>query len=268
MSLALFTKELRSYAIPTLVVTAILAMYIACIAYMYDPEIAQSLDDLMDIMPELYAAFGMANPTDSMLDFLLNYLFGFLFTLMPLIIVMIAINRSIIRPIDRGSMAYLLATPASRLRISTTLALALIAVMALVMVAVVAIQIGCCETMFPGELDIPGLLAASAGLFALWLFMCGLCFACATIIPDTRIGFWAGGGLCVVMVLMQMVSQMGDGLSSLKRYNPIQLFDCYALAGGGAAASDAAVQACILGAMGIVLFCLGIAVFCRRDLSL
>ena len=70
------------------------------------------------------AAFGMANATDTLLGFLLNYLYGFVFTWLPLLMIMILVNRMVVRPIDRGSMAYLLASPTSRLSLALTFALA------------------------------------------------------------------------------------------------------------------------------------------------
>ena len=268
MSLTLLAKELRASALPTLIVSAVLALYVVCIAYMYDPEIAESLEEIKNIMPELYAAFGMANATESMLDFLLNYLYGMLFTLMPLLIVMMAVNRSLVRPIDRGSMAYTLAAPVGRVGVALSLAASLLITMALVLAAMVALQLASAELFFPGELDVSGLLRASAGLGALWVFMCGLCFAGAAALPNPRAALWAGGGLCLAMYLVQMLSQMGGALEDLGRFNPLQLYDCYALAAGGSAASDAVTGAVGLAVAGLVLFALGTAAFARRDLKL
>ncbi|MGN0038812.1 MAG: ABC transporter permease subunit [Coriobacteriales bacterium] len=268
MSLTLFAKELRANALPTLIVSAVLALYVVCIAYMYDPEIAKSLDELMDIMPELYAAFGMANATDSMLDFLLNYLYGFLFTLMPLLIIMMAVNRSLVRPVERGSMAYTLAAPVGRAGVALSLAAALLATMALVLAAVTLLQIGAAELFFPGELDVAGLLRATAGLGALWVFMSGLCFASAAALPNPRAALWTGGGLCLGMYLVQMLSQLGGALEDLGSFNPLQLYDCYALAAGGSAAGDAVTGAVALALAGLALFALGTAAFTRRDLKL
>ena len=154
MSLTLLAKELRASALPTLIVSAVLALYVVCIAYMYDPEIAESLEEIKNIMPELYAAFGMANATESMLDFLLNYLYGMLFTLMPLLIVMMAVNRSLVRPIDRGSMAYTLAAPVGRVCVALSRAASLLSTRALVLAAMVALQVASAELFFPGELDV------------------------------------------------------------------------------------------------------------------
>ena len=128
MSVALFARELRGSLPSLLVITAVLALYIVSIAYMFDPEVADNLDAVMAAMPDLFAAFGMANMSTNMTDFMLNYLYGFLFTWVPLLLIMMMVNRMLVRPIDRGSMACLLATPASRLRIAGSFAACMVAV--------------------------------------------------------------------------------------------------------------------------------------------
>ena len=85
MSVALFARELRGSLPALLVITAVLALYIVSIAYMFDPEVAHNLDAVMAAMPDLFAAFGMANMSTNMTDFMLNYLYGFLFTWVPLL---------------------------------------------------------------------------------------------------------------------------------------------------------------------------------------
>ena len=122
MSVALFARELRGSLPALLVITVVLALYIVSIAYMFDPEVADNLDAVMAAMPDLFAAFGMANMSTNMTDFMLNYLYGFLFTWVPLLLIMMMVNRMLVRPIDRGSMACLVATPASRLRIAARFA--------------------------------------------------------------------------------------------------------------------------------------------------
>lgn len=150
MSTTLFLKELKGSLFSSGVIAAVLALYIVCIVYMFDPEIAESLDLIMATMPELYAAFGMANATDTLLGFLLNYLYGFVFTWLPLLMIMILVNRMVVRPIDRGSMAYLLASPTSRLSLALTFALTLATMLAALMVVIVALQVACAEAFFRG----------------------------------------------------------------------------------------------------------------------
>ena len=80
MSATLFKRSLRSAAAVMAAIVVVLAFYIAMVAYLYDPEVNESIQLMQAAMPELFEAFGMANPSATLLDFLLNYLYGFLFT--------------------------------------------------------------------------------------------------------------------------------------------------------------------------------------------
>ena len=74
--------------------------------------------------------------------------------------------------------------------------------------------------LFPGELDMQGLLQVNAGLFALWLAIAGLCFLSACLFSNATAALWAGGGLCILFFLMQMVSKVGDKFEFLENVNP------------------------------------------------
>lgn len=265
MNRTLFAKETKANLPVFLIFAAVLAMYIAVIVSMFDPELGESLDLMMQSMPELFAAFGMATQGATLLDFMLNYLYGFLLVLFPFVLALIMINKLVVRPVDRGSMAYLLATPNSRVKIACTLAGVVVAVLALTMVFVTALEIGSSEALFPGELDTVGLLQANAGLFGLWLLMAGICFLSACLFSSAGPALWVGGGLCILSFLVQMVAQVGDEFAFLENATPLTLFDSYGLAAGDATAVGCAV---VLYAAGIALFAIGVAVFGRRDLAI
>ncbi|RDB54553.1 hypothetical protein C1879_11865 [Paraeggerthella hongkongensis] len=265
MNSTLLAKELKSNAFVAIIIFAVLGMYIACIVMMFDPSLGESLNMMMDSMPELFAAFGMGTQATTLLDFMLNYLYGFLLTVFPFVLILIMANKLMVRYLDRGTMSYLLATPNSRVRVALTLAGAMIIVLALLMVLTTAAEIACAELMFPGDLDIPGLFRANVGLFCLWTFLAGMCFFSACTFSNAGAALWVGGGAGIAFFLMQMVAKVGDKLAFLDKVNPLALFDSY-----GLATSDASAYAgsAILLALGIALFALAIGVFNRRDLSI
>lgn len=265
MSRTLFAKELRSNLFVFGIVFAVLVMYIAVIVSMFDPELGKSLDAMMASMPELFAAFGMATQATTLTDFLLNYLYGFLLTMFPFVLIVIMANKLMVRYLDRGTMSYLLATPNSRTRIAVTLAGVMVALLVVLAVLVTLTELGCAELMFPGDLDVEGILRANAGMLALWMFLAGMCFLSACLFANAGAALWVGGGAGILFFLMQMVSQVGDKLEFLENVNPLTLFDCYGLAAGE---SEAALGAAALAVMGVVLFAAAVAVFGRRDLSI
>lgn len=261
----LFAKEIRSNLFVLCLFFVVLVLYIATVVSMFDPSLDDSLNAMMASMPELFAAFGMSTQATTLLDFMLNYLYGFLLTVMPFALILILINKLMIRYLDRGTMAYLLSTPHSRICIAVTLIEALVVLMFALLVLTTITELACAEMMFPTELDQAALIQANAGLFALWLFMGGLCFLSACTFTRASAALWSGGGLCIAFFLVQMISQIGDKVEFLKYLCPYTLFDPYGLASGN---GDAITGAVILAVSGVVLFVMSVVVFARRDLSI
>ncbi len=265
MNRTLFAKELRANLFVSLIIAAVLAMYIGVIVSMYDPELGESLDAMMQSMPEMFAAFGMSVQATTLIDFMLNYLYGFLLTIFILVLILIVANKLMVRYLDRGAMAYLLATPNSRTRIALTMVGVMVTILVALMAVVTSLEAGFAEALFPGELDMQALMQVNAGLLALWLAMAGLCFLSACLFSNATAALWVGGGLNILFFLMQMVSQVGDKFEFLKNVNPLTLFDYYGLAAGDASAVGGAI-ALTVGA--VALFAVAVAAFDRRDLSI
>ena len=220
---------------------------------------------MMASMPELFAAFGMATQATTLTDFMLNYLYGFLLTMFPFVLIVIMANKLMVRYLDRGTMSYLLATPNSRTRIAATLAGTMVALLAVLAVLTTATEVGCAELMFPGDLDLEGIVRANAGMLALWVFLAGMCFLSACAFSNAGAALWVGGGAGILFFLMQMVSQAGDKFEFLENANPLSLFDYYGLAAGEGGAWLGAMK---LAVMGVALFAAAVAVFDRRNLSI
>lgn len=195
MSLTLYAMELRRGLASFVAIMAVIIMYVVSVIYMYDPETTESLGRIMEAMPEAFAVFGMANLATTMTDFLLNYLYGALLTWMPLLLVMMVVNRMLVRPVERGSLAYVLALPLGRARIAATLAAVVLTILVAAMVLVAVVQLGFSESLFPGELDRAAVLRANAGLLCLWVFMAGSCFASACALRDTRAALFVAGAV-------------------------------------------------------------------------
>lgn len=265
MNKTLFAKELRSNLFLFGIISAVLAMYIGMIVSMFDPKLGESLDLMMQSMPDIFAAFGMSTQATTLIDFMLNYLYGFLLTLFPFVLILIMVNKLMVRYLDRGTMSYLLATPNSRTRIAVTLAGVLAVVLVALLAVVFALELGFAEGLFPGELDTEALVRANVGLLALWVFLAGMCFLSACLFSNAGAALWVGGGAGILFFLMQMVSQAGDKFEFLQNVNPLALFDYYGLAANeGSAIAGAAA----LAAMGVALFAAAVAVFDRRNLSI
>lgn len=292
----LFWRELRSCALPVLVFACVLALYAGVVVGMYDPGLGASLELMRDAMPELFAAFGMADQGSTLLEFLVNYLYGFLLVTFPLALLAMLADRLMVRHIERGSIAYLLAQPVGRVRLALSQLLVLLICLVALMAVLVAVELVAAEALFPGELAAADLLAVNASTLCLWALFAGVCWASACALPRTAAARWAGVALCVAFVLVKMAADvsagagagagagMGTGvgadvgtsvamgagvgadagLSWLAELTPLSLFDPL-----GAAAGDASAIAgsAVLAVAGLALAAFGVARFSRRDLS-
>ena len=102
------------------------------------------------------------------------------------------------------------------------------------------------------------------GLAPLILLFGAICFCSGCVFSSTRLALGGGAGLCVAFMLLQMLSQVGEKWEWLRLCTPLTLFDSKALAAGDGSLWPAAA----LLAAALVLYGVGAAVFCRRDLSL
>lgn len=155
MILPLFKHELRFCLFPTFIIAAVVILYACVIIGMYDPELGESLALIRDAMPELFAAFGMADQGTTLLEFVVNYLYGFLLVVLPLILVAVLASRLVVRHIERGSISYLLAQPIGRTRLMLSQAGVLAFCLVLLMVVLTAFELVAARAMFPGELASP-----------------------------------------------------------------------------------------------------------------
>lgn len=264
MSGALFRRDAALAWRPFAIIGAVLAMYASVVTSMFDPQLGESLNRMMESMPELFAAFGMANPGSTLAEFQANYLYGFLYLALPLVLILLLNSRFLVRWIDRGSMAWLLAAPLPRRKLAATQVAALAAWVTLACLWVTGLGWAVGEGMFPGELAAGPYLRLNLGLWALLQLLAAICFFAGCAVPDSRLATGAGGGVCVLFLLLDMLAGMGDSWDWLRFATPLTLYDPMGLAAGTAALWPAAA----LAGAALALYLLGGAVLCRRDLSL
>lgn len=265
MNKTLFKRELKANYKIVIIFLAILTMYSTMIVAMFDPKLGESLNLMLESMPDVFSAFGMSKPASTLIGFVANYLYGFILIVIPLIFIILTSNRLVTRYIDRGSMAYLLATPNKRKSIITTQAIFLMGSVLALVLYVISICGITSSIMFPGDLDIKNFLILNVGLYGMLLFFAGLCFFSSCTFNDTRLSYGLGGGLSVLFVLIQMISQVGEKFENLKYLTPLTLFSQEQLANGD---SSAYLGIIVLYILGIALFIIGIKIFNKRDLSL
>lgn len=265
MNPVLFKSSARSLLKLWLIFAAVMALYVIVITTMFDPELNATLDAIIAAMPELMSMAGMQAGSSTLSGFLANYLYGFLLLIFPLVFTGLAANRLISARVDSGSMAYLLASPNTRVRVARTQALVLIAGNVITIVFATVLAIVCAEVMFPRELEVGRYIILNVGLLCLHLAIIGFCFFASCQFNESKYSLALGSGLPVLCFLFQMLANVGDKLEKFKYISIFTLFEPYGLLEGTTAAyTGAAILLCV----GLLLYTVGIAVFDKRDLPL
>ena len=265
MSYTLFKRNCQQVIKPGLIFISVLTVYTAVIIYLYDPKLMDMLNGYQEVMPEMMAAMGMSGVATNLIEFVNLYLYGFLMMLFPFIFTLVIGNGFVMKYVDNGSMAYLLATPNSRRKIIITQAISLILSVSTLMIILTLIGIACSEIMFPDALDISKYLLLNASALLVQLAVAGIVFAAACICNDSRNFYMIGCGLPLGFYLCSMMGNMGEKLEIFKYFSIYTLFPADRIVSGE---SGAWIFNLILAGIGIVLFVTGIEVFCKKDLSL
>jgi ABC-2 type transport system permease protein len=265
MNLVLYKKEWKSNGILLLIFMAVLSMYAVMIIYMFDPELGDSLKTMAESMPEVFAAFGMAEVGQTLLEFVTGYLYGILLTALPAVYIIILANRLIAKYVDNGSMVYLLAAPHKRKKIAGTQAAFLVTSLAVLLGYVIALILIVSQILFPGELDIAGFMRVNVGLFGLWLMLGGICFLCSCIWNESKMAVGVSSAVVVYSILVQMISQVGDTFEKMKYATPMTLFSADGLS---ANTGEAWVTCAIMYGAGIICIGAAVQIFRKRNLPI
>lgn len=264
ISYPLLKRNMVSCLKPFLIIFAVLCMYTLVIVYLYDPKMADMLNQYQEALPGIMAAAGMTGIASSLLEWMQIYLYGFLMLLFPLIFIIILVNKLIMEYIDNGSMANLLATPNSRRKIICTQVLSLGLWLVILMVSLTVTGIAGGQVLFPDELDIKRYCLLNGSTLLMQLLVCGIAFLAACVSSEARKFYTLGAGLPILFFLLQAISNMGEKLEKLKYVTIYTLLPASEIVQGK---SGIWLQNVIMAALALLLFGCGSWWFCRRDLS-
>lgn len=265
MNVTLLKKEIRSNWVLLVIFLGVLSLYSVMITMMFDPKLGDSLNMMAESMPQMFAAFGMADVGTTLLEFVTGYLYGILLVAFPGVYIIILSNRLVAKYVDNGSMAYLLAVPQKRRKIVLTQGIFMLLTLLVMVVYCTVLIIAVGEILFPGEMDIQGFLRVNIGLLGLLVFFGGACFCASCFFNESKNSSAISTGVVVYSVLVQMISQVGEKFENVKYITPLTLFNVDGLSAGDA---KAWVTCAVLYAVGLFLMGIGIIRFSKRDLPL
>lgn len=265
ISRPLLKATIKQNYIIFIIILAVLMFYLPSIITMYDPAVQDSLQQILDIMPQsLVSAMGFSTIGNTLLEFISGYFYGFLILLLPMIYTITVCNRCVASHVDKGSMAYLLSTPNKRKKIAITQALYIL-VSTTIMIAVVMLAgIIISNIMFPGELDVSGYLLLNLGVLLLYFAVTGIGFFASCLFNDTKNSLMVGAGFPVAFLVLQMISDVGEKTRFLRYFTLFTLFNPDNIIQG----DSYLPQFIAMLVIAVVMYGLGIYVFNKRDLPL
>ncbi len=265
MNMALYKREMKGSIKLLIIFGAIITLYVSVIISMYDPELMETLDGFVEVMPELMAAVGMKANAATLLGFMVSYLYGFILLIFPMIFCILRGNALIAKYVDKGSMALLTAAPVKRRVIAFTQMKVLVSGILLLVLYSTALELVCTGSSFPGELDVKGLFVVNGGLLCLHLFIGGICFLSSCLFSDTKYSVAFGAGIPIFMYVLQMLANVGGDAEKAKYFTFFTLFNPEGIIAGE---SGAFVSALMLLAGAAICYVLGIMIFDRKDLHI
>ena len=139
----------------------------------------------------------------------------------------------------------------------------LISGIVLLLLYTTGLELAVANVKFPGELVTAELLKLNVALLFLHLFIAGICFLASCLFSETKYSIAFGAGIPALMYVMQMLANVGEKAEVAKYFTCFTLYDASGIVAGEAGAFSNSI---ILLVGAIVLYALGIEIFCRKDL--
>ena len=247
-------------------IIVMLLIYVSTSVAMYDPASIENLEDMFKLLPQgMLKAFGFDNLGTDMTGYLGHYFYGFIMIVFPIIYIVMAANKLIAKHVDSGSMAYLLTTPNTRIRIAVTQAVYLLASLAFIFVIDVGILIIMSESMFRGLLDLGSFLALNLVTYLMLAVVSGIGFFFSCLFNDTRYSLALGGGLPMVFLVAKMVSEISVNLEWIRYFSLYSVLNVDKILSNN---SYVVVSSLILATAVLVLYAAAIRLFDRKSLAI
>jgi len=266
MNKTLFKSNIKSSWGVFAFIVGMLMIYVSTAISMFNPESADAMEAMFDMMPEgMIKAFGFVGLGTNLTSYLAGYMYGFILVAFPIIYIAIVGNNLVAKHVDRGSMAYLLATPNTRVKVATTQALYMVASLTAMMIVIAGALIGLSEAMWGGHLEIGKFIVLNLVTLVIIITVGGISFLASCIFNDTKLSTTFGAGIPILFVLFQMLSDISEKVEFFKYFTIYTLLDAHRILDDGAYALT--ISLILLGASAI-LYSLGVFVFNKKSLAI
>lgn len=265
MSIALLKMTIKKNWILLLIFFGVLTMYITIMISMYKPD---EMDELMSVLKffpeELIKAMGFNQMITNLTTYLASWLYGMLMITLPMVYSIILGNRLVAQTVDSGSMACLLSTPNSRLKIVVTKGAYAICSVGVLQMLVFAIGVLMSEAVLSGVLDVEAFLKLNVTAMLVNMAVMSITFFFSCLFNDTKYSLGFGSGIPIMFLLFNMLGGASSDAEILKKISIFGWYDPVELVNG---ASTLGVNLVYLG-ITVVLFIAGVLIFKHKKLPI
>lgn len=245
-------------------------------------------DDLSieDMMKTTLSVMGVSSDiVDSMSEMdtssMLNTMYFKVVGLLPIFLLIVLFGNSlIVSQVDKGSMAYILATPTKRTAVAITQAVFMIVVPAMLFAIVACVRVGVI-TYLEGSANIEMICTLYLGMYLVTEVTAAICYFAGCIFNTSGKAIALGGGVAVWFFLASFLGvfgsedlvNMGVGVEEMGIFNNLtitSLIDIPAIQTVGTSSVDASFVTgfVVLCVCALALYIVGAAIFNKRDLPL
>lgn len=265
MSFTLLKTTLKRNWVLLLIFFGVLAMYLAVMLTMYNPEDMELLMSMIKIFPEdLMKAMGFSSVITDLTSYFASWLYGLLMLGFPMVYCIILGNRLAAKMVDNSSFAYLLSTPNSRVKIIATQGIYALASVAVLFAALFGTGVILSQAMFPGALDIGAFFSLNVTTMLVNMVVVMISFFFSCLFNDAKLSIGFGSAVPITFLLMSMLGSASADAEILKSISIYGLYDPVELVRG---ADVLGANLFYISAIA-VLFAAGLLIFKRKNLPL
>ncbi len=263
MNRALLRLNIKNNRFLWSIMTLVFCFYLAIIMVMYNPTTTDALDDMLEMLPQaLVRAMNFQNVGASLLTFIAGYIYGFLIFMFPMVLSIVVNHRLVGSLVDKGSLAFLLATPHSRNKLAQSQALfSLLSITGLFTVSSIFSLIYA-AILFPGQLEIGKFILLNLYALSMYYAIGGIGFLSSCLASEGKNSLALGIGIPMTFLVLQMLGSVSDQYAWIGNLSLYALFDPDKLIAGDPFVYTAMGVFLLLA---ILLYTSGIFVFKKRN---
>lgn len=266
MNKTLYKASFKSNRILMLIISLVLLMYTSIIISMFDPDSSNAMAEMLEMMPKGFGtAFGFDTLATDLTSHIGTYLYGFIFIMFPMIYTIIVANNLIAKHVDKGSMAYILSTPNTRINIALTQAIFLLSTLTIIFIFETAMGIIISQAMFKGLLDVNKFILLNLVTLSVFFAVSGIGFMFSCVFNESRYSIAFVTGIPIAFLVIKMLSGVNADLQWLKYLTIYSFIDINQIFTNSSFITIAIVSCLIIAS---IFYGIAVTIFNRRSLTI